>query len=101
MDRSIREQFHRGGAYYVEGRAKYHAFPVRNGERLELKLLDFSEHVDVEISVFMPNTVEFSALTATASPGVKFAVFSSDTFVMNIDRAAMSIELATQIMPIA
>ncbi|GGK98992.1 hypothetical protein GCM10009769_16470 [Curtobacterium luteum] len=100
LDATIRAQFQRYRAYYVEGAAKYHAYPVSNGKRLELTLMDLSGSHDVELSVFMPSNPYFRELTATVSPGARFALFSFDSFVKNTGRVALSLSDESQLVPL-
>lgn len=98
LDATIRAQFQKNRAYYVEGAAKYHAYAVAGGERLELTLIDVSGECDQELSVFMPNEPYFRQAAADASSGTRFALFSFESFVKKTHRAALSLEVEGQLI---
>lgn len=101
LDATIRAQFVKYRAYYVEGSAKYHAYAVRNAERLELTLQDLSGDCDEELSVFMPNEPYFQQLAGSASPGTRFALFSYESFVKKTGRVALSLEVDRQLVALS
>ncbi|TQJ26631.1 hypothetical protein FB462_0470 [Curtobacterium citreum] len=98
---SIETQVTKHRAYYVEGLAKYNAYPVAEGKRLELTLLDASGRSDDAISVFMPNSHHLGALTSAVAAGTPFALFSSEAFVKNTGRAALSLADDSQLLPLS
>jgi len=101
LTQAIESQFTKHRAYYVEGLAKYHAYPVAAGERLELTLLDASGRSHDEISVFMPNSPALGILTSTVPAGTPFALFSTETFVKKTGRAAVSLTDDSQLLSLA
>jgi len=100
LDRRIRAQFNVSArAYYVEGVAKYRAFPTDVGGRLQIHLMSALEPDAREIHVFMPDEAEFRDAVVGIRRGTNLALFSRSPSVLSkTDEPALSIESADQLM---